>query len=192
MTLARDAVSHRYIAGHDYACVRVDLRGSGESEGVLRDEYLQQEIDDGVEVIAWLASQGWCDCNVGMIGISWGGFNALQIAAHRPPELRAVVSVASSDDRYAAYHDYSTRLARGILSEGLQDAGIPRPLLQHLRRRLDEVPLRLGRAEARALGESQSFFFSSRFSSITSAMIRLFFTRPCRRCNVCALVPSTK
>src|SRR5699024_12500168 len=63
LTAARDAVMHRYFAGHGYACVRVDLRGSGESEGVLRDEYLQQELDDGVEVIAWMASQEWCDGN---------------------------------------------------------------------------------------------------------------------------------
>jgi uncharacterized protein len=101
MTLPRDAVTHPYIAGHGYASVRVDLRGSGESEGVLRDEYLQQEIDDGVEVIAWLAAQKWCDGNVGMIGISWGGFNALQIAAMRPPALKAIVTCCSTDDRYA-------------------------------------------------------------------------------------------
>lgn len=100
-TAVRDSRNHPYLAGHGYACVRVDLRGSGESEGVLTDEYLPQELDDGVNVIAWIAAQPWCDGNVGMIGISWGGFNGLQIAALRPPELKAVVSVASTDDRYA-------------------------------------------------------------------------------------------
>lgn len=97
----RDETMHPYFAGHGYASVRVDLRGSGDSEGVLRDEYLQQELDDGVEVIRWLASRSWCDGNVGMIGISWGGFNGLQIAALAPEALKAVVSVASTDDRYA-------------------------------------------------------------------------------------------
>ncbi len=97
----RDEVMHPYFAGHGYACLRVDLRGSGDSEGVLRDEYLQQELDDGVELLAWIADQPWCDGNVGMIGISWGGFNGLQVAALRPPQLKAVVSVASTDDRYA-------------------------------------------------------------------------------------------
>jgi putative CocE/NonD family hydrolase len=100
-TAARDAVTHPWIAAHGYACVRVDLRGSGESDGVLRDEYLQQELDDGCEVIAWLAAQPWCDGNVGMMGISWGGFNGLQIAAMRPAALKAVITVASTDDRYA-------------------------------------------------------------------------------------------
>lgn len=100
-TRARDDVMHHYFAGHGYACLRVDLRGSGDSEGVLEDEYLQQELDDGVEVIRWLAEQPWCNGAVGMIGISWGGFNGLQIAAMRPPQLRAVVSVCSTDDRYA-------------------------------------------------------------------------------------------
>ncbi len=100
-TALRDSRNHPYLAGHGYACVRVDLRGSGDSEGVITDEYLPQELDDGARVIAWIAAQPWCDGSVGMIGISWGGFNALQIAALRPPALKAVVSVASTDDRYA-------------------------------------------------------------------------------------------
>jgi len=97
----RDAQIYTYFANHGYAGVRVDLRGSGDSEGLLRDEYLQQELDDGLEVIKWITSQAWCDGNVGMIGISWGGFNGLQIAALQPPALKAVVSVASSDNRYS-------------------------------------------------------------------------------------------
>ena len=100
-TRQRDEPMHRYFAGHGYAAVRVDLRGSGDSEGTLRDEYLEQEEDDGLEVIAWIAAQPWCDGSVGMIGKSWGGFNALQIAARRPPALRGVITVCSSDDRYA-------------------------------------------------------------------------------------------
>ena len=97
----RDDQIHGYFAEHGYAGVRVDLRGSGDSEGILRDEYLQQELDDGIEIIKWLASQNWCTGNVGMIGISWGGFNGLQIASLQPPELKAIITVASSDDRYA-------------------------------------------------------------------------------------------
>jgi hypothetical protein len=77
------------------------MRGNGESDGLMLDEYLPQELADGVEVIAWIASQPWCSGSVGMIGISWGGFNGLQIAALRPPALKAVVTVCSTDDRYA-------------------------------------------------------------------------------------------
>ncbi|MFP4514150.1 MAG: CocE/NonD family hydrolase, partial [Acidimicrobiales bacterium] len=99
-TRLRDDVSAPYVAGHGYAYVRVDLRGSGDSEGLLLDEYLEQEIQDGLEVLAWLADQPWCDGGAGMIGISWGGFNGLQIAARRPPELKAVISLSSTDDRY--------------------------------------------------------------------------------------------
>jgi putative CocE/NonD family hydrolase len=99
-TARRDEIMHPYLAGHGYACVRADLRGSGESDGVLRDEYLQQELDDGLEVIQWLADQPWCDGSVGMMGISWGGFNALQIAALRPPALKAIVTCSSTDDRF--------------------------------------------------------------------------------------------
>lgn len=100
-TRARDDVMHPYIASKGYICVRVDIRGSGDSEGVLKDEYLQSELDDGVEIIEWLCKQNWCNGNVGIIGISWGGFNALQIASMRPKALKAVISVASTDDRYS-------------------------------------------------------------------------------------------
>ena len=81
LTAQRDALTHPYVAGHGYACVRVDMRGSGDSDGVLTDEYLALEQDDAVEVIAWLAAQPWCTGAVGMMGHSWGGFNALQVAA---------------------------------------------------------------------------------------------------------------
>jgi putative CocE/NonD family hydrolase len=97
----RDTHHHPYFAGYGYAAVRLDLRGSGDSDGIMLDEYLPLEQDDGVEAIAWLAEQPWCTGKVGMIGISWGGFNGLQIAARRPPELGAVVSMCASDDRYS-------------------------------------------------------------------------------------------
>ena len=100
-TAVRDALTHPYFAGHGYASVRVDMRGSGDSDGVLLGEYLQQEQDDALEIIDWITAQPWCAGTVGMIGISWGGFNGLQIAARRPPALKAIVSIASTDDRYA-------------------------------------------------------------------------------------------
>jgi predicted acyl esterase len=100
-TYERDALTYPYLAGHGYAGVRVDIRGSGESTGLLFDEYAKQEQDDGLEVITWLAAQPWCNGSVGMMGISWGGFNGLQIAARRPPALKAIVTICSTDDRYA-------------------------------------------------------------------------------------------
>jgi putative CocE/NonD family hydrolase len=96
-----DDERHAYFAGHGYAAIRVDIRGSGDSDGVITDEYLKQEQDDALEVIAWIAQQSWCSGAVGMIGISWGGFNGLQVAARRPPALKAIISACSTDDRYA-------------------------------------------------------------------------------------------
>lgn len=96
----RDEPIHRYFAGHGYASIRIDIRGSGESDGLLADEYLPREQLDGVAAIAWVAAQPWCSGSVGMIGKSWGGFNALQIAARRPTALKAIISVCASDDRY--------------------------------------------------------------------------------------------
>ena len=100
-TATRDEQMHPYWAAFGYACIRVDMRGCGESTGLMLDEYLQQELDDAVEVIKWLADQPWCSGKVGMMGKSWGGFNSLQVAAMAPPELAAIVTVCSTDDRYA-------------------------------------------------------------------------------------------
>ena len=100
-TAVRDSHHFPYLAGHGYACIRVDQRGTGESDGILEDEYLPQEQSDACEVIAWLACQPWCTGKVGMVGISWSGFNSLQVAANRPPALGAIVTLCSTDDRYA-------------------------------------------------------------------------------------------
>ncbi|MFN4141875.1 CocE/NonD family hydrolase [Aestuariivirga sp.] len=99
-THERDALTHPYFAGHGYAAIRVDMRGNGDSEGLMLDEYAKQEQDDALEVIAWIAAQPWCTGKVGMFGISWGGFNALQVAARKPPALKAIVTICSTDDRY--------------------------------------------------------------------------------------------
>ncbi|WP_051482999.1 CocE/NonD family hydrolase [Thioalkalivibrio sp. HK1] len=100
-TVERDALTHPYFAGHGYAGVRVDMRGTGDSEGICLGEYLPQEQEDALAIIEWLAERSWCSGKVGIIGISWGGFNGLQIAARRPQALGAVISLCSTDDRYA-------------------------------------------------------------------------------------------
>jgi uncharacterized protein len=101
LTAPLDESRMAWFADHGYAGLRIDLRGTGDSDGVLLDEYLEQEQDDAVEAIAWIAAQPWCDGAVGMMGYSWGGFNGLQVAARRPPALKAVISVMSTDDRYS-------------------------------------------------------------------------------------------
>jgi len=99
-TRGRDDPMHGFFAGAGYAAIRVDMRGSGDSDGLLDDEYLKLEQDDALEVIAWIAAQPWCSGRVGMMGKSWGGFNALQVAARRPPALVAIITVCSTDDRF--------------------------------------------------------------------------------------------
>jgi uncharacterized protein len=95
-----DEGMHRWFAAAGFACARVDIAGMGDSDGLIDDEYVQREQDDGLEVIEWLSWQPWSSGAVGMIGISWGGFNGLQIAARRPPALKAVISLCSVVDRY--------------------------------------------------------------------------------------------
>jgi len=100
-TCARDALTHPYFARRGYVCIRVDIRGNGDSEGLMADEYSPQELADGVEVINWLARQPWCSGRVGIMGISWGGFNGLQLAAIAPDPLKAVITLCSSVDRFS-------------------------------------------------------------------------------------------
>ena len=105
-TIERDEYTHTWLAGHGYACLRTDMRGSGESGGQLDDEYTAREFDDALAVIAWAAGQPWCTGEAGMMGISWGGFNCLQVSAHEsatgaPHRLKAAISICSTTDRYA-------------------------------------------------------------------------------------------
>src|SRR6478735_6897886 len=85
---------------HAYAVARLDVRGTGSSGGRATDEYPAQEQRDLTEVIAWLASQPWCDGNIGMYGTSYSGFNSLQMACERPASLRAVIAIYATDDRH--------------------------------------------------------------------------------------------
>ncbi|RWP40585.1 MAG: CocE/NonD family hydrolase [Mesorhizobium sp.] len=96
----KDTQTHSYFAARGYASIRIDIRGAGDSDGVMVDEYTPQEWADAVEAISWIAAQSWCTGSVGIIGLSWSGFNALQIAAQRPPALKAIVTTCASDDRY--------------------------------------------------------------------------------------------
>ena len=100
-TIVRDEFTHPWFAGHGYVCIRTDMRGNGESDGLMYDEYTPQELQDAVEVIEWAAKQPWCNGSVGMMGISWGGFNGLQVAALAPEALKAVITLCSTVDRYA-------------------------------------------------------------------------------------------
>jgi putative CocE/NonD family hydrolase len=90
----------RQLASRGVGYARLDARGSGDSGGLLPDEYLPLEQRDAVAAIAWLAAQPWCNGAVGMRGVSWGGFITLQVAAHAPPPLKAIMPMCASDRRY--------------------------------------------------------------------------------------------
>lgn len=95
-----DDIHGEMLASHGVAYVRVDVRGTGDSEGVITDEYSEPELEDGVAIIDWIAQQDWCSGAVGMRGISWGGINTLQIAARQPPALKAIMPMCCTDNRF--------------------------------------------------------------------------------------------
>ena len=102
-TAARDYPIHAYFAARGYVSVRVDIRGFGASEGAPTErEYSEQEQLDCERVIAWLAVQPWSTGKVGMFGISWGGFNSIQMAMRRPPALKAILAVDATEE---LFHD---------------------------------------------------------------------------------------
>ena len=106
-TRSGDEEMHLFFAGHGYAGARVDIAGMGDSDGLLDDEYVRREQDDALEILDNLCSQPWCSGVAGMIGNSWGGFSGLQVAARRPPQLKAIVTSCSTDDRYACDAHYN-------------------------------------------------------------------------------------
>jgi predicted acyl esterase len=102
-TLSRDWELHSYWVRRGYVTARVDIRGTGASEGAPPDrEYSDQEQQDGLEVIDWLSKQPWSAGNVGMMGISWGGFNAIQLAQRHPPALKAIIAICATEE---LFHD---------------------------------------------------------------------------------------
>ena len=97
----RDYGTHTYFAQRGYVGARVDIRGFGASGGVPPDrEYSAQEQQDAEEVIAWLARQPWSNGKVGMLGISWGGFNSIQMALRKPAALKAILAVAATEELF--------------------------------------------------------------------------------------------
>ncbi|HSJ93946.1 MAG TPA: CocE/NonD family hydrolase [Gaiellaceae bacterium] len=104
----------RLCAEGGFAVARVDLRGTGSSDGIATDEYPPQELDDLAEVVAWLAAQEWSTGRVGMFGTSYSGFNSLQLACERPPALGAVAAIYATDDRYTDDVHYTGGALRGL------------------------------------------------------------------------------
>ena len=120
-TAIRDHRNHAWFTARGYACIRPDMRGHGDSEGIMLDEYLPREQRDAVEVIDWISKQDWCSGSVGMMGISWGGISSLQAATHQPEALKAIIPVCASVDRY---YDDGAYLVGGYQGQGLGWGGV--------------------------------------------------------------------
>jgi hypothetical protein len=96
----RDHGTHSYLAAHGYACLRIDVRGAGDSDGIHGEQWADDYDRDALDAFKWIADQPWCDGAIGMIGLSWGGQTCLKMASLAPPELKAVAPCSAADDRY--------------------------------------------------------------------------------------------
>ena len=93
--------NYSYFVEHGYVVARVDIRGTGNSEGhVIPYEYSDIELDDGEVIIDWLSKQNWSNGNIGMFGISWSGFNSIQMAVRQPPALKTFIAVMATEALY--------------------------------------------------------------------------------------------
>jgi putative CocE/NonD family hydrolase len=147
-----DVARGEWLAQRGYALCRVDVRGTGSSPGIAVDEYTADETRDGYDATEWLAAQPWCNGNVGMWGISYGGFTAIQVAKLRPPHLRAIVPVMATDDRYLTDVHYvggcvtASELSQYAVSQVAMNAMPPDPALwgdgwrEAWRERLERTP----------------------------------------------------
>jgi len=98
---ARNYSLYSYFVQRGYIVARVDIRGTGNSQGrTIPYEYSDIELDDGEVVIDWLSRQHWSNGNVGIFGISWGGFNAIQLAVRNPPALKAFIALMATEELY--------------------------------------------------------------------------------------------
>ena len=136
------------FADAGYVVCRVDVRGTGSSEGIATDEYPPSERTDLAAVIDWLATRPWSTGKVGMFGTSYSGFNSLQVAMERPPALAAIVSIFASDDRY---HDDVHYYGGAMKALDTLDY----PAYMVAMNALPPVPSRLRRGVARGMGASR-------------------------------------
>ena len=153
--MAPDYRTYTYLAERGFAGARIDIRGTGASTGILADEYLKREQLDTLAVFDWLESQDWCDGNLGMWGVSWGGFSALQTAMLRPRQLKTIVPIHATHDRFACdvhYTGGSAHAAEQLDWPGAMVASNalpPDPEIfgsgwrEEWMRRLDETPQRI-------------------------------------------------
>lgn len=131
-----DVARGTYFARRGYVLCRVDVRGTGSSRGVALDEYTEAETRDGYDAVEWLAAQPWCTGAVGMWGISYGGFTAIQVAKLRPPHLRAIVPIQATDDRYLSDIHYiggcvtASELSQYAVSQVAMNAMPPDPAIR--------------------------------------------------------------
>ena len=106
------------FANAGYAAVWVDVRGRGDSEGVF--EPYRNDGLDGVDAIAWVAAQTWCDGAVATCGDSYSGRIQWLTALRQPPALAAMIVLVTPADPFVE-----------------DPTGVPRPMYIHWHRMTD-------------------------------------------------------
>ena len=96
-----DNLGLRSLLRAGYVVAVADVRGKGASFGHRRGFQDRTEAQDGHDLVEWLADQSFSNGTVGMVGCSYLGGSAFQVATTAPPSLKAAFIGASDLDKYA-------------------------------------------------------------------------------------------
>lgn len=107
----------REYTSRGYVLIIADMRGSGASTGHREVDMSPQLATDGKELVEWIASQSWCDGNVGMYGGSYFGWSQYATAGQMPAALKCIMPDIIFFDAYDGGIFYSG----GIYNKGLND-----------------------------------------------------------------------
>ncbi len=124
---AQSPVDPRRAAERGYALVVQDVRGKGASEGTF--EPFVQERPDGFDSVEWVAGQPWCDGRVVMLGASYVGATQWLAASTRPPGLKAIAPLISTDGYGEGWSFRSGVLEAGFLGTWIAGSLAPDELL---------------------------------------------------------------
>lgn len=94
----RLAPHYRFLVESGYVVAIQDVRGRFGSKGIF--EPFVNEGPDGYDAIEWIASQPWCDGNVGMIGTSYDGWVQYCAAVEKPPHLKTIIPNCAMPDLF--------------------------------------------------------------------------------------------
>lgn len=134
----------RALAQHGIASLRVDFRGSGDSDGDFEDVTLRSEVADAQEAIKFLVRHKRVNTRrIAMVGLSLGAAVASYVVARERNRIKSLALWAPVADGTGILDDLSTPEALTSLAEtGIADYNANLVGMQFIRQFAEMKPLR--------------------------------------------------